>query len=131
MLRNGNMVSDHDWPVVLVSVLGLYRDLDIRRLFRGDAVFVIPDLHEFLEAEGLTHAVRLPANAVLYRGTAHLIKRPVGRPPTQPIVLYHRYEYQAATWKNPRTLTTPRKIFAAILVPIRRLAAISPKPAPI
>ena len=37
MLRNGNVASAHDWPVVLVPVVERYRDLDIRKLFRGDA----------------------------------------------------------------------------------------------
>ena len=37
VLRNGNVASVHDWPVVLVPVVERYRDLDIRKLFRGDA----------------------------------------------------------------------------------------------
>ena len=32
------------------------------------------------------------------------MKRPVGRPPAKPIVLYHRFEYQAASWNEPRTV---------------------------
>jgi len=30
--------------------------------------------------------------------------RPVGRPPAKPFVLYHRFEYQAASWNKPRTV---------------------------
>ena len=81
MLRNGNVASAHDWPVVLVPVIERYRDLDIHKFFRGDAAFAIPALYEFLEAEGFTYVIRLPANAVLYRKIDHLMKRPMGRPP--------------------------------------------------
>ena len=52
-----------------------------RRFFRGDAAFALPDLYDFLEAEGYNYAIRLKANAVLQRQIAHLLKRPVGRPP--------------------------------------------------
>ena len=37
----------------------------LRRLLRGDAAFALPDLYEYLEAEGFQYAIRLPANAVL------------------------------------------------------------------
>ena len=33
-------------------------------------------------------AIRIPANDVLEREMPHLLKRPVDRPPKQPIVLY-------------------------------------------
>ena len=71
--------------------------MDIAKLFRGDAAFAIPKLYEILEAEGYGYTIRLPANAVLYREIAYLMKRPVGRPPAKAIVLYHRFEYQAAS----------------------------------
>ena len=104
LLRNGNVASAHDWRLVLVPVIDRYRGLDIAKLFRGDAAFAIPELYELLEAEGYRYAIRLPANEVLYREIAHLMKRPVGRPPAKPIVLYHRFDYQAATWNKPRTV---------------------------
>jgi len=104
LLRNGNVASAHDWRMVLEPVIDRYRDLDAAKLFRGDAGFAIPELYELLEAEGYRYAIRLPANEVLYREIAHLMKRPVGRPPAQPVVLYHRFEYQAASWHKPRTV---------------------------
>ena len=67
--------------------------------------FAIPDLYEFLEAKGFTYAIGLPANTVFYREVDHRMKRLVGRPPAKPIVLYHRFENQAATWKKPCTST--------------------------
>ncbi len=104
LLRHGNVASAHDWRLVLVPVIVRYRDLDIPKRFRADAAFAIPELYEFLEDEGYRYAIRLPANAVLYREIAHLMKRPVGRPPAKPIVLYHRFEYQAASWHKARTV---------------------------
>lgn len=43
-----------------------------RRFFRGDAAFALPDLYDFLEAEGYNYAIRLKANAVLQGHIAHL-----------------------------------------------------------
>ena len=104
LLRHGNVASAHDWRLVLVPVIERYRDLDIPKWFRADAAFAIPELYELLEAEGYRYAIRLPANEILYREIAHLMKRPVGRPPAKPIVLYHRFAYQAASWNKPRTV---------------------------
>jgi hypothetical protein len=52
-----------------------------QRYFRADAAFASPEVYAFLEAEGYAYAIRLPANAVLQRRIAHLLTRPVGRPP--------------------------------------------------
>jgi hypothetical protein len=104
LLRDGNVASAHDWRLVLMPVIDRYRDLDITKSFRGDAAFAIPELYELLEAEGYRYTIRLPANEVLHREIAHLMKRPVGRPPAKPIVLYHRFEYQAGSWDKPRTV---------------------------
>ncbi len=35
----------------LEPVVARYRDLDIRKYFRGDAAFAIPELYVFLQAE--------------------------------------------------------------------------------
>ena len=79
--RPGNVHSADDWRSVLEPVVTRYRGKVKRRYFRGDAAFASADLYEFLEAEGFTYAIRLKANAVLRRQIAHLLKRPVGRPP--------------------------------------------------
>ena len=83
-LRPGNVHSAHGWHDVLEPVVARYRDWKVRRYFRGDAAFASPDLYEFLEAEGYKYAIRLKANAVLQASIAHLLTRPVGRPPAQP-----------------------------------------------
>ena len=64
-----------------------YRGDAIRsRYFRGDAAFANPDIYEFLEKEEYEYAIRLKANSVLQEKIAHLLVRPVGRPPRKPIV---------------------------------------------
>jgi len=102
LLRNGNVASADDWRSVLEPIVARYRDLDIRRFFRGDAAFARPELYEYLEAEGYLYAIRLPANAVLYREVEPFLTRPVGRPSNKPVVWYHDFQYQASTWDKPR-----------------------------
>ena len=104
LLRHGNVASAHDWCLVLVPVIARYRALDITQLFRGDDAFSISELYEFLETEGYRYAIRLPANTVLYREIDHLMKRPVSRPPAQPIVCLHYFHYRAAGWDKSRTV---------------------------
>jgi hypothetical protein len=60
-------------------VVARYRDLKLRRTFRGDAAFASPDIYEFLDAEGFLYAIRLPTNPILQKSIAHLLTRPVGR----------------------------------------------------
>jgi hypothetical protein len=102
LLRPGNVASAHDWRLVLEPVVARYRTWMIKRYFRGDAGFANPEVYVFLEAESYRYAIRLPANPVLYREIQHLMTRPVGRPPAKPIVQYHDFTYQAATWDKPR-----------------------------
>ena len=102
LLRNDNVASADNWRALLVPVIERYRHAHVRKYFRGDAAFAIPELYDLLEAEGFNYAIRLPANPVLYREIDHLMKRPVGRPPAQPIVYVHHFRYQAGTWDHPR-----------------------------
>ena len=46
----------------------------------GDAAFASPEIYDYLEAEGMLYAIRLPANKVLQESIAHLLKRWGGRP---------------------------------------------------
>src|SRR5919202_2122240 len=80
-LRHGNVHSAEGWHAVLEPVIARYRTRVTRRYFRADAAFASPEVYECLEAEGYGYAIRLPANAVLQKRIAHLLKRPVGRPP--------------------------------------------------
>jgi hypothetical protein len=102
LLRHGNVASADEWREVLEPVVARYRDLDIRKYFRGDAAFAIPELYSFLEGETYGYAIRLKSNAVLERQIEHLLIRPVGRPPKKPVVRYHDFLYQAASWDAAR-----------------------------
>ena len=66
---------------MLEPVITRYRGKRLRRFFRGDAAFALPGIYDFLEVEDFGYAIRLPANTVLQGNFAHLLKRPVGRPP--------------------------------------------------
>jgi hypothetical protein len=58
-----------------------YRERRLRRYFRADAAFAMPELYTFLDAEGFKYAIRLPANRVLQQRSGPLLWPPVGRPP--------------------------------------------------
>jgi hypothetical protein len=102
-LRSGNVHSADGWRDVLEPVVARYRGGAIkRRFFRGDAAFALPDLYDFLEAEGYNDAIRLKANPALQRQIVHLLKRPVGRPPSHVRRLYASFRYQAGSWSRKR-----------------------------
>jgi hypothetical protein len=64
--------------------------------------FANPEIYEFLEAEGMGYAIRLPANRVLQDKIGYLLKRPVGRPPQEVRRYYASLRYQAGSWTKPR-----------------------------
>jgi hypothetical protein len=101
-LRLGNVHSADGWEEVLKPVIARYADRHLMRFFRADAAFAIPDLYEMLEAEGYFYAIRLRTNRILQGKVAHLLKRPVGRPPNYVRRIYGDFEYQAASWDKPR-----------------------------
>ena len=101
-LRPGNVASAHDWRSALEPVVSRYRNTTKRRLFRGDAAFALPDLYEFLEAEGYGYAIRLKANSVLQGKISHLLKRPIGRPPNHVQRFYSSFSYRAGSWSRKR-----------------------------
>ncbi len=102
LLRHGNVHSADDWRSLLEPIVNRYRGYDILRFFRGDAAFADPKIYRYLEAEGYSYVIRLKDNPILHKKIAHLLTRPVGRPPKKPIVLYHSFRYQAASWKIAR-----------------------------
>ena len=101
-LRPGNVHSAHGWRDVLVPVVERYKERASRLYFRGDAAFASPEIYDYLEAEGMLYAIRLPANKVLQESIAHLLKRPVGRPPKDVRRYHASLSYQAGTWDKPR-----------------------------
>jgi hypothetical protein len=63
-LRAGNVHSADGWEGVLKPVILRYRGV-WRIYFRADAAFAMPAVYEYLEAEHIKYAIRLPANQVL------------------------------------------------------------------
>jgi hypothetical protein len=59
-------------------------------------------MYEFLEAERIRYAIRLPANPVLQNRIGYLLKRPVGLPPHEVRRYYASFSYQAQSWNKPR-----------------------------
>jgi hypothetical protein len=101
-LRNGNVHSADDRQSVLEPIIARYRSSDIPRFFRGEAAFADPNIYQYLEAGDYFYAIRLKGNQILHGKIEHLLTRPVGRPPKKPIVQYHSFRYQAASWDIDR-----------------------------
>ncbi len=117
LLRNGNVHSADDWQSVLEPIIARYRGYDILRFFRGDAAFADPEVYRFLESEDYFYVIRLKANNLLYGKIEHLLTRPLGRPPKKPIVLYHSFQYKAASWDTPRRVVAKIEWHAGELFP--------------
>jgi len=117
LLRNGNVHSADDWRSLLEPVVNRYRGYDILRFFRGDAAFADPSIYRYLEAEGYFYAIRLKGNQILYDKVKSLLTRPAGRPPKKPIVLYHSFLYQAASWNIARRVVAKIEWHAGELFP--------------
>jgi hypothetical protein len=62
VLRSGNVHSADGWKSVLKPVVERYKRKVSRIYFRADAGFASPDVYEFLEAERIKYAIRLPTN---------------------------------------------------------------------
>ncbi len=101
-LRPGNVHSADCWKEVLDPVVARYRGKVSRIYFRADAGFANPDVYEFVEAERIKYAIRLPANRILQDRIGYLLKRPVGRPPNEARRFHANFTYQAGSWTKPR-----------------------------
>jgi hypothetical protein len=126
-LRSGNVHSADDWRAVLEPVVARYRDILKRLYFRGDAAFAKPEIYEFLEAERMGYAIRLPANRVLQDRIGYLLKRPVGRPPHEVRRYFASFSYQAQSWKKSRRVVAkvewhPNKLYPRVGFIVTNLA---------
>jgi hypothetical protein len=101
-LRPGNVHSADGWADVLSPVVARYQGQSVAIQFRGDAAFALPGMYEFLEAQGIEYAIRLPTNQVLQARINHLLKRPVGRPSHEVRRTYASFSYNAGSWTQPR-----------------------------
>jgi hypothetical protein len=116
-LRPGNVHSADDWRAVLEPVIARYLGIVKHLYFRGDAAFANPEVYEFLEAEGASYTIRLPANRVLQDKIGHLLKRPVGRPPHEIRRYYASFRYQAQSWSKPRHVVAKIEWYPGELYP--------------
>jgi len=103
-LRPGNVHSADEWEDVLKPIVARYQGTVESIAFRGDAAFAQPNMYEFLEAEGIDYAIRLPSNQILQAQIGHLLKRPARRPSHHVQRLYKSFHYKAASWSHPRRL---------------------------
>ncbi len=116
-LRPGNVHSADGWRAVLEPVIARYWGIVKHLYFRGVAAFANPEVYEFLEAEGASYAIRLPANQVLQDKIGHLLKRPVGRPPHEVRRYYASFRYQAQSWNKPRHVVAKVEWYPGELYP--------------
>src|SRR5262249_13868625 len=106
-LRAGNVHSADGWDDVLKLVVARYQGKVSRLYFRADAAFAMPEVYQFLEAERIKYAIRLPANQVLQSRIGYLLTRPVGRPP-------HHVRPMPISATQARTWTKPRRVIAKV-----------------
>ena len=88
-----------------------------RIYFPADAAFAMPGVYEFLEAERLKHAIRIPNNQVLQDRISYLLKRLVGRPPNEVRRFHANFTYQAGSWTKPRRVVAKVEWHPGELVP--------------
>ena len=102
---------------MLKPVVARYKGKISRICFRGDAGFANPEVYEFLEAERIKYAIRLPANRILQERIAHLLTRPIGRPPHYVQRSYATFPYQAGSWTKSRHVVAKVESHASELFP--------------
>ena len=102
---------------MLKPVVARYQGKVSRIYFRADAAFANPDVYEYLEAERIKYAIRIPTNQVLQDRISYLLKRPVGRPPNEVRRFYANFTYQAGSWTKPRRVIAKVEWHPGELVP--------------
>jgi hypothetical protein len=102
---------------VLAPVVARYRGKVSRLYFRADAAFAMPGVYEYLEAEGIKYAIRIPTNQVLQARIGYLLTRPVGRPPNHVRRFHASFTYQAGSWTKPRRVVAKVEWHPSELVP--------------
>ncbi len=63
------------------------------------------------------YAIRLPTNQILQESVAHLLTRPVGRPPNCVLRFYASFSYQAGSWDKKRRVVAKVEWHPGQLVP--------------
>jgi hypothetical protein len=101
-LRPGNVHSADGWEEVLLPEIEWQQKQGRQVVFRADAGFAKPEIHEALEERDVKYAIRIPSNDNLERDIAELLTRPAGRPNHKPVVRYKSFLYQAESWTRAR-----------------------------
>ena len=107
-LRAGNVHSADGWDDVLKPVVARYQGkvshASIFEYFRAGAAFAMPEVYEFLEAERIKYAIRLPANQVLQSRIGYLLTRPrrvIAKVEWHPGELYPRVGFIVTNMSRP------------------------------
>ena len=116
-LRPGNVHSADGWRDVLDPIVARYRGKVSRLYFRADAAFAMPGVYDYLEANRMKYAIRIPTNRVLQERIGYLLKRPVGRPPNEVRRFHANFTYQAGSWTKPRRVVAKVEWHPGELVP--------------
>lgn len=102
-LREGNVyTSDGAVDFVLPLLDDVERELCQVAAVRIDAGFPEEKFLSALEGRGTPYVARVKNNAVLNRMAEPFLKRPVGRPPSEPRTWFHELTYQAEPWSHAR-----------------------------
>ena len=117
----GNVHSADGWDAVLEPVVARYRGKVSRIYFRADAAFANPEVYEFLEAERIKYAIRLPTNKVLQERIGYLLKRPVGRPSNEVRRYHASFSYQAAELEQATPCHCQGRVASRRAISARRL----------
>jgi hypothetical protein len=102
-LREGNVhTAEGGIDFVLPLLDDIERELCQVAAVRIDAGFPEETFLGALEGRGTPYVARIKNNAVLNRMAEPLLKRPVGRPPSEPRTWFHEMTYAAGTWSHAR-----------------------------
>lgn len=106
-LRNGTVYSSNGVVDFMQPLLNEYSEEypDIDLYLRGDSGFATPDLFKQCETNGVSYAIRLKANNVLYSLAKHLddeIAKATEDNMIDYVVRYDEFYYQASKWDYPR-----------------------------
>ena len=119
-LRPGNVHNGHGWRAVLDLVIQRYWWSGMSREYlRVDAAFAMPDLFDYLEANGFGYATWLRADKVLEFCIAYLLKRIPERPSNTIERHYANFSYKAGSRRKPRRVVAkvgwhPGKLFPRV-----------------
>lgn len=106
-LRKGTAYSSTGVVSFMQPLLNEYSKQypDIKLFLRGDSGFATPDLFKQCETNGVSYAIRLKANNVLYSKVRHLDEEITAATQNNMIdyvVRYDEFYYQAGKWDYPR-----------------------------